>query len=41
MFYDNRVMVGKNMKRLVMEPVVEPLLKMTEDKISKETLINQ
>jgi hypothetical protein len=33
MFYDERVMVSKNIKRPVMEPIVEPLLKITNEKI--------
>ncbi len=33
MFYDNRAMVGKNIKRSVIEPIVEPLLKITGEKI--------
>jgi hypothetical protein len=33
MFYDNRNMVSKNMKRLVMEPIIEPLLEISRSKI--------
>ena len=35
MFYDNREMVNKNMKqkRLAIEPIVEPLLKITKEKL--------
>ncbi len=33
MFYDERAMVSKNIKRPVMEPIVEPLLKITNEKI--------
>ena len=40
MFYDNRAMVNKNIKRLVIEPIVEPLLKITGDKIVSDKIVS-